>query len=291
MTESAVPLDVLDALGILNRYARERGTPSGLRRAIYDYKTLAATVLVKKGQAAVRFVRWTGKCNRCNNGRFTHWSWDDNYTVACRDCSGSGRRTLKFSETTLPDGQIWHHPWFTGNGRGWEIARLAMPSLILSDTGEYEDGEGNLVEWHDPGEWAPNLPGEDLSRDELVVFLNFVEDWIESYDGGGWVAKEARAHLCCHQYRNCYPREPRHDYTLDLGRAPGGCFVCDTDDDLAGFGYGRITPLFHWSLPVCRKHGEGPEKVPFPKDPPPDALLTPEILRWQARHARVVEVA
>jgi len=290
MTKSAVPEPVLAALGQLNAHARATRT-YGLRDAIYAYKTATAATMVKARQASVRFVKWTGPCNRCSNGRFQHWSWDDGHTVACRDCGGTGKRTLRFTETTFPGGQIWHHPWFTGDGKGYDIARRAIDGLYMDDNGDHRDLYGVLLVWHDVGAWRPNLPGAKLARDELVAALNVVEDWMETVSGDDWTIRGAKRHLSQRTFRGnqLWGTDPSHSYVLDLGRAPGGCFVCGDAADLAGFCYGRETPLFHWSLPVCRRHGEGPEKAPHPDDPPPAELMTPEIGRWLERHGRVVE--
>lgn len=283
--------DILAALGRLNAHARDRSTSSGLRRAIYDYKSLAAALLARSGGAAVRLVKWTGKCNRCTDGWYTHWDWTDGHKVRCRDCSGTGQRTLRFCETTLPDGQVWHHPWFTGNGRGYDIAQIAFPGLAPGDGWDYVDGVGAALPWHDVGEWAPNLPGAEIELHELVPLLNLVETWVEAttFDGAGWLARAARVHLSMRKFRGLNG-EPSHSYALKLGRAPGGCFVCGTAEDLADFCYGRMTSLFCWSLPVCRQHGTGPEKAPHPTDPPPAQLLTPAIREWMDRHTRIVEV-
>lgn len=291
----AVPLAVLAALGRLNAHARSPRC-GRMRRAIYDYKEFATFVLVGQGSASVRLVAWTGPCNRCTDGWFTHWEWRDGHKVRCRNCGGTGRRTLRFTEATLPDGQVWHHPWIIGHACGLEIARHAIPGLHsptdADDSWHYCDAAGNRIEWHGVGEWRPNLPGAELERDDLVPLLNRVEDWLEGFSGpvssqSGWVLESARNHLCRQSHRGVIG-EPSHSYAIELGRARGGCFVCGSDD-LAGYGYGRMTPLFHWSVPVCKRHGEGPDKAPFPKGPPPDSLLTPEIRRWQERHERVRE--
>ena len=272
----------LAALGKLNTHAR---SPAGhhQRDAIYAYKTLAATMLAVTKDAKLRFVKWTGKCSMCTNGRFTHWSWDDGYTVACRDCGGTSIRTLRFTETKLPDGQVWHHPW---NGRtmpGHTIAQAV--GISMNDRGEYQHPDGSPVEWSDPGEWRPLLPAKPLPLDELVEALNEVEDWIDSATErpGLWYTWEsARRYLRSRRHAGIIGA-PSHAYSLDLGRAPGGCFVCGTESDLDSIAFGRIMPLFHWSLPVCKAH----RNSPHPKDPPPDAMLTPAIRRWMNRHETV----
>lgn len=284
---TSVPAPVLAALSRLNAHARVR-RPYGLPRVIYAYKVAATVVLARHGEVSARLVRWIGKCNRCTDGRFRHWDWEDGYSVACRDCGGTGRRTLRFTETTLPGGQVWHHPWYAGDGRGADIARHAIPGLHNVDAWDYVDGAGNPVPWHEAEDWAPNLPGVELDLDTLVRLLNIVEAWVEALpDTANWLVHAARRNLCQHRHRGVVAAAPSHAYALDLGRAPGGCFVCGETHDIAGFAYGRMTPLFHWSLPVCRRHGEGPEKVGFPSDPPPDALVTAPVREWLARHERV----
>lgn len=292
----AVPADVLAALGRLNAHARSPRS-GRMQRAIYDYKELATFVLVGQGAATVRLVAWTGPCNRCTDGWFTHWDWDDTHKVRCRECGGTGRRTLRFTEATLPDGQVWHHPWFLGHARGFALARHGIPGLHVpadaEDSFHYCDAECVRVDWHDAGEWRPNLPGAEIERDELVALLNRVEDWVEAFSGPvtaypWYVLASARKHLCRQSFQRVVG-ESSHSYELQLGRAPGGCFVCGDASDLADFTYGRMTQLFRWSLPVCQRHGKGPEKAPHPSDPPPPALLTPEVLRWKERHERVQE--
>lgn len=277
----------IDAISRLNAHARAFGQGY---RAIYAYKTLAAVTLAMDGAATIRFVRWIGTCNRCTNGRYSHWEWEDGYTVRCRDCGGTGERALRFTATTLPNGDVWHHPWEGPNSSGRDIATEVLGLAFVDDgRGNYhhETAIGQRIEWRDPGEWRPNLPPARLETAELVPLLNQVEDWVDASTapaGCHWMWEKARRYL-----RKCSTRsyaEFPDSYQLDIGRAPGGCFVCGDEGDLSGC-YGRMTPLLHWSLPVCKRHGQGPDKVPFPKDPPPDALITPDIRRWLERHESV----
>lgn len=275
----------LVALGHLNTHARAYPY-YGQRSAIYSYKKLAALALTIDGETALRFVKWTGKCNRCTDGRFTHWSWNDGYTVACRDCAGSGRRTLRFTETTLPDGQVWHHPWQGYTMPGYDIARAV--GVTMQDDGEYQFSDGTAVEWQDAGEWHPMLPAQPLPLEELVVHLNEVEDWIEAApdrprgEAFWWIWESAKSHLYQRKIDHVYGG-PFYGYALDLGRAFGGCFICGNESNLEGYCFGRLTPLFHWSLPVCKAHS----KSPHPKDPPPAEMITPAIQYWLDRHERI----
>lgn len=285
----AVPIS---AISRLNGHARAIGGWGSERNAIYAYKTLAALILALDGSASLRFIRWRGACNRCTNGRYQHWDWDDGYTVRCRDCGGTGRRTLHFTETTMADGHAWHHPWQgrTSPGRDIAFAALGLEHVDNADDWyTYRTAGGQLIEWRDPGEWRPNQRTERLPIAEVVPLLNQVEDWVESAEqpaGAYWVWKHARQCLCQQKHRYVIG-ENSHSYRLDLGQAPGGCFVCGAP---AVTRYGRLTSLFHWSLPVCKRHSDGPDKVPFPKAPPPDALITPDIRRWLDRHERIETV-
>lgn len=276
----------LAALGRLNAHAREQKS-WGQSAAIYAYKSFAAMTLACEKKLQLRCVSWTGRCNRCTDGRFRHYTWDDGYSVRCRDCGGSGRRTLDFAETTLPDGQVWHHPWLR---TGFEIAR-ALLDVSFGRNGEYRTPDGAVLVWHEPGEWQPLLPGRRLALAELVADLNAVEDWVQAATTAlrgswWWIGSDAKRHLCRHSHARV-TGEPSHGYMLDLGRAPGGCFVCGDETDLDGICIGRMTPLLHWSLPVCKAH----RNAPHPKDPPPAALITPEIRRWLDRHEHVEEIA
>lgn len=285
MTDHTIPLA---ALGRLNIHARAYAA-YGQRNAIYSYKTLAALILAIDREASLRFVKWTGKCNRCTDGQFTHWSWDDGYSVRCRDCGGSGLQTLRFTETTLPDGQVWHHPWNGYTSPGLDIAHAAL-GVSMRDNGEYMTADGTIIEWQDPGEWRPMLPAQALPLEELVALLNEVEDWIEAApcrprgQAFWWAWDAAKRHLHQRKHRGVIG-EPSHGYKLDLGRVPGGCFVCGDKRDLEGYCFGRLTPLFHWSLPVCKAHS----KSPHPNDQPPTQLITPSIRRWLDRHECIEE--
>jgi hypothetical protein len=182
----------------------------------------------------------------------------------------------------------WHHPWEGPTSPGRDIARAVL-GVEWNDDCAYRTASRQTIEWREPGDWRPLLPAERLPLGELVPLLNEVEDWVEASRppaGRHWMWETARRYLHQRKHPNVYG-EPTHGYRLNLGRAPGGCFVCGDESDLEGFCYGRMTPLFHWSLPVCKRHGSGPDKAEHPKDPPPVEMMTPDVRRWLDRHERI----
>jgi hypothetical protein len=287
---AAVPADVVTALGRLNSHARDTSAFGTERKAIYDYKSLASLLLIQAEQVKLRFVQWAGKCISCNGTGWFCW-YDSEQRSKCRSCSGTGTKKLQFTETTLPDGQTWHHPWNGYSSTGWDLARAALPDLRSGDGGEYQSN-GLALPWEDPGDWSPRLPAVKLPIAELVPLLNAVEAWVETLprpERGTphwWIFHSAQDCLFQRQYRfNGVPNEPHHDYRLDLGRVSGGCTVCGSVEDPPRH-WGLMTPLFHWSEPACREHG-----IPRASraDLPPDELLTPPVVEWLSRHGRVVE--
>ena len=278
------------AIGTLNAHAR---AAFDQRTAIYAYKKLATFLAVAQGLAQVRLIKWEGKCNRCDNGKFRHWDWPDEAYAACRHCAGTGWVTLRFTETALPQGQIWHHPWEGYSDSGRVIARAAL-KLSLDDDGKYRTPDGNEVHWYAAADWRPQIPGIRLVNLHLVPLLNIVEDWVEALEditaraSVHWAIRDAKRCICQVRHKGVIGA-PSHSYQLNLGTAPGGCHVCGADSDLAGVKIGRYTPLLHWSLPICNAHYAA--RLPHPKDPPPDALITPDIRRWLDRHERIVEAA
>ncbi len=270
-----VPAAILAALGRLNSHARTRGHFGTERNAIYTYKTLAALVTIQAGEATVRVVKWTGKCNRCTNGRFHHW--DSDCTSSCWHCDGTGCKTLTFTETTLPGGHVWHHPWQGPVTSGLTLAR--------ANFGTTEGLEATPVV-----DWAPNLPGDRLPIEDLAALLNQVEAWVETSPSPvrgepyWYVASEARRYLHRSAHPGWHGLEPGSGYKLDIGRTTT-CFRCGSDDKAGGINYGHVTPLLHWALRVCEPCYA--ERPPHPKDPPPSKLLSPAVQEWIARHERL----
>lgn len=278
------------ALSRLNVHAR---AGFGQRDAIYAYKTLAAITAALEGTASLRFVRWTGKCNRCTNGRYSHWDWRDGYTVRCRDCRGTSINSLYFVETTLPEGHKWHHPWSGRHRPGYEIADAVLGLTYDNDLRDYRTAGGQRIEWQPAGDWSPNKPADHLPLAELVPLLNEVEDWVERAPkpgGGTWVWERAQRHLFTHKpqhYSDPDEYVETYGYGLELGDAPEVCFVCGSSE-LNSCGYGAFKGRLHWRLRVCDRHFDGPEKAPHPKNPePPAELITPDIQRWLDRHQRM----
>lgn len=278
---AAIPLATL---GKLNASARNPCSAAWYRPelsgAIYAYKLLAAMTLFAAGLLKVRFVKDTYPC-LCGDGKYR-----DQYgeTWRCRYCAGTAKVELSFTETALPDGQVWHHPW---QGR-------SLPGMLFTDGKALDE-----LTWETPSpDWRPNMPGLALTLDELVPMLNHVEDWVESVElpecGAPywWIARHAKACLHLRTFVRVHG-PPSHAYKLDLGRH-GKCLLCGGSENLGnehgGESYGILTPLFHWSQPTCgacgklKKHPQNER----PKQEPPDDLLTPALRYWIERHSKVV---
>lgn len=274
---AAIPLA---QLGRLNAFAR-KPQAFGPRNAIYAYKLLATLTLVAAGQAKLRFVKWTGKCIHCDGGWFTHWMWEAGDRVRCRDCRRTGKRTLHFTETTLPDGQVWHHPW---------EGRTDPGRIICNAAGIAWHDDANPIDWQDAGAWQPNQPGAELSVDDVAGALCDVEDWI---DGASfhhlpqqWPVDSARRYLRRQKHRLVI-EEPSSGYCLVLGRAAGGCHVCgDTQNHDTNLGCFNAGHTLEWTVAVCKTH----RALGWPKTPPA-SLITPNVRRWLDRHDQVAEVA
>lgn len=259
-----VPVDVLAALGRLNRHAR---ASYSAKAAIYAYKTAVAVLLAEtRGLALCRGIEWFGPCLTCG-GTGTWKSWEGEYSAPCRSCGAKRMRRLRFIETTLPDGQVWHHPWDHGSDRpGHTIAAAFFGSFSYPDKGgmfyRCHDGrELQFIWWPTVEDWKPRTKGEAVAPEDLARHLNLVEDWLIGYRGpAGWSFERAL-------------RE-RGDYLLDLGRTTG-CFLC------GGVAYSALScgnDLFRFTVEVCREHCRLPV-AEWPKAPPA-AMITPTIAAW-----------
>lgn len=277
-TAEVVPADVLAALGRLNHHARAQRRFFGTEwRAIYAYKLVAALALAEARRLTLRFIEWRGKCNRCDGtGQF--WNYDPNYKTPCRNCGAKGIALLRFVETTLPDGQVWHHPWRHGEpiaetvlGR---IEWVGDGNWVVNDP-EYVGGKRSL-RWEQATDWGPNLPAERIPDAELIPLLNLVEDWIARPIDVG----------VCGPWRLERARREMSQYMLDLGRAGGGCCFCgSTEQGEHPRSIGLSLDRLKWSLPVCPQHDRVPSEK-WPERIVPADLLTSDLQRWLSNPAR-----
>lgn len=284
MADALPGAEILAALGRLNGHARAWGCG---KHAIYAYKRFAAERLAGAGQLSGRLVLWRGPCRACQGtGKF--WFYDPDYKTPCRDCGATGIVKLRFLETTLPDGTVWHHPWSVQRVGfvGYEIAQRLWPGLRYAEgarePGSYEVPDDSasgwhgwrLVPWEEAGDWSPLQPAEKLAVAELVPPLNLVEDWIDAETAG---LRYSRA------------RNQMLAYRLRIGRPAGGCWRCGSYD-LASCSLGMLTKPFDWSMPVCKACYVIEPRI-WPPDSPPDVLLTDDIRRWAARRGWPADVA
>lgn len=266
-----VSTEVLSALHRLNTHARAYG--SG-KRAIYAYKTLVAGLLVHLGEASAQLVQWTGTCGHCSGtGRYVD-SYGEKFPH-CRQCASSGRVTLKFVETTLPDGVVWHHPWTNDQG-GIEIGDLAGLSRWQSrEPYGWRDAKGNeSIFWNVASNWQPRQPAERLVPDDAATALNAVEAWL--------LASVLPPSNTLHWMRERALREMR-GYVIDLGRVGLGCWYCESVEIVCGLS--RPGPPFAWSAPVCREHSKHDPAL-WP-NVLPEWAMTPPLVEWKRRHDAV----
>lgn len=263
-----VPAAVTSALHRLNGHARAYGFG---KHAIYRYKTLAAALLVVGGEAKAQLVLWSGTCGHCGGtGRYVD-SYGERFPH-CRQCESSGRVTLKFVETTLPDGVVWHHPWKYDQG-GVEIGDLAgLARWDASGRQGWRDAKGNEpIFWNVGSNWHPRQSAEQLLPDDAATSLNTVEAWA--------LACVLPPSNTLHWMRERALREMR-GYVIDLGRVGLRCFYCESPDIAVGLG--RSGPPFSWSAPVCREHSRyEPSLWPTVL---PEWVMTPPLVEWKRRH-------
>ncbi len=280
MTPTPGP-DVLKALCRLNGHARAYGCG---KRAIYAYKTLVAALLASEGAIGVRLVQWTGKCGRCD-GTGIWQGWYPGDKASCRHCA-RGQVTLKFTETKLEDGTVWHHPFDAQGGSGRDIARVSGAAIWSDD--RYKDAEGREV-WFAPvtSQWTPRLPGERLNVDETALALNTVEAWVlvqafpHRYTGIGQPEPVTNS---LHWLVTAAVRELRR-YHLDIGRIGFKCWYCGSHEITMGLG--RSGPPFSWCAPVCATHQHTPLEQWPAKDDLPAWAITQPLEEWRERHMRL----
>lgn len=263
----SVPPEVVTALHALNQHARAYGCG---KRAIYAYKTLVAALLVAAGEASAQLVQWTGTCGHCRGtGRYVD-SYGEKWPH-CRQCSSTGQVTLKFVETALPDGVVWHHPWDRYDAGGREIADIAGLAIWDGERGRYRSTNGTEpVFWNITSGWSPRQPAETLLPDDTAARLNTVEAWVVASNfphiGRNWLESRALDAL--------------RGYVLDLGRIGGLCWYCESHEISCGLSLPG--PPFAWSAPVCREH----QQLPVSLWPTvfPEWVMTPPLVEWKRRH-------
>ena len=86
-----VPLEILSALGELNRAVRAEGWCSAPRQPVYAYKRHVLETLADAGALICRPVVVSASCRICGGtGRWKDWH-DLTYSEPCRRCSASGQ--------------------------------------------------------------------------------------------------------------------------------------------------------------------------------------------------------
>lgn len=264
--------DVIAALIKLNSHARAYGCG---KHAIYAYKTLVAAQLIAANEATVFLRQWTGQCDHCRGtGRYVD-SYGERWPH-CRRCASTGRVTLKFVETELLGGPTWHCP-FDANGDGRHLAALAGAAMWDGEKGRWTNRDGNEpIFWNVANGWTPKQRGEQLTPDDAALALNTVEAWVLTLD--------VLPHATPYWLLTAAKREMR-GYHLDVGRIGLTCWYCGRPDIVTGFC--RSGPPFTWCAPVCAEHEKMPVSLWPAKEALPDWVLTPPLMEWRERHARM----
>lgn len=288
----AVPDDLVEALPAMHRLnSHARSARGAMQRAIYAYKELLAIDLGCRDLIGARLVGVVTKCLNCDGtGKFISW-YDGPTGEPCRTCGRTGRVTLKFVETTTPDGAAWHHPYDKATDilrAAWGHGEMDYEGPGVSGAyvfkGGMKDGRPAIFEFADG--WRPQQPGMRLESDALARDLTLVERWIEDVariprretpvpQRFPWAIEKARAAV--------------RSYDLDLDQPPGPCLICSGDVAADDISFGFVQNYLHWRRKVCRpcyeaasadgRYGAGKLDLPMP----PPEQLTPAIVTWLAR--------
>lgn len=263
-----VPLEILAAMGELNRAVRAAGWNRAPKRPVYAYKRQILETLADAGALICRPILVSVPCRTCGgSGRWSDW-YEGDHSEPCRRCEAKGRVHLRFVLSTLPDDQQWHTPHLAGHEL---ICRAWGPTTW--DGGYYvatlPDGTLKPVIYEPVFDWRPGEPTkEGIAPERCAELLNLVEAWLPPTIG--WQDAE-RFTL---------------SYRLDIGHGLGStCWHCGeacTDETLrTGIGSAGHEWLT-WSMRThsnCRR-----TEIQWPRDPP-DEALTPHVRAWLARRA------
>lgn len=154
MFDQPIAQEVVNAMSRLNSFVRSESFgyhySQQMRYIIYGHKDQLIGAALKAGMASQRLIAVKSKCRTCHGtGMYDHWRYNGG-DEGCWTCGGTGKVELKFIETTLPGGIVFHTP----------IHSWPADALITIESG-----------------WKPNQRGNDLTPAELADTLNVIEVW------------------------------------------------------------------------------------------------------------------
>lgn len=226
----------------------------GLARVVYHYKREALRELKQLQLATHRLVSVRTKCRDCGgSGCYT-----DSYGHThdhCWLCGNKGRVTLRFVESTLYGGIVWHTP----ERDAWHF----HGSTCGTDPTPVEN-------------WTVHQVGKDLTPSQVATHMNAIEAAFTT---------RPRAAYQCYGGPDCSPHET---YRLWIGEPSRDvCLICGNRDGAPHCGHGVSTGRLCWTAPACKKcrdEAEGAEIFDILSLLLPAEFKTPEILEWAARH-------
>lgn len=263
-----VEMKALAALDHLNRWVRSDSyrkqylIKTGPRQAVYDMKGVAIAWAISAGLTTHRRVMASVPCRDCSGtGRYTDfWGCEHPH---CRNCNSTGKKALRFLETTIAEQFVWHTPW--------DKVPLAICNRLAFPIGGMEAlGEG----WFASFDWEPGRDGQDMSIVEAAEALLLAEQ-VFPYS----IERRGRSCDTFADRKEAY----YGSYHLFIGETERRCCYCGTTDQIAGihcnverlaFRTFACTPCSNqrgkrlWSDAVC----------------PPEFLTPSAIQEWRERH-------
>lgn len=269
-----VPLEILAAMGELNRAVRAAGWNSAPKHPVYAYKRQILETLADAGALICRPILVSVPCRTCGgSGRWTDWwGYSRDYSEPCSRCSAKGRVHLRFVLSTLPDGQQWHTPAGPGIAGHELLSRAWGPMLWEGDyyVATLPDGTLKPVIYEPVFDWRPGETAKDgIAPERCAELLNLVEAWMPPKLG--WQDLERFM----------------MSYRLDIGHGLGStCWHCGEACPDETLRTGICSAGHEWLTWSMRTHRDcrHPTPVEWPIIPP-DEALTPHVRTWLARRA------
>lgn len=251
-------LDAMNSFVRSEVHRRHWSFRTNIAKVVYHYKREALRELTQMQLATHRVVSVRTKCRDCGGSGYYTDSYGHTHDH-CWQCRNSGRVTLRFVESTIYAGIVWHTP-----------ERDAYHFRVST-----YDQEATPVE-----NWTVHQVGKDLTPSEVAAHMNAIEELITT--------QPPRV------YQHCGPDYlPHHTYSLWIGEPSRElCLICGNREGAPHCGHGVRTGRLTWTAPACKScsdAAEGTEIFDVLARLMPADLLTPEIRAWSERHPALPE--